>query len=127
AGTYTVFVLPYTVAAWENRPRAVGGIAIWVCGAVLDGIVSQAPVGDFVGATVSGIAVWAVGRAIRSRRTLIEELQRTSAQLAAERADRERLAVAGERSRIARELHAVVAGNVAAMVVQAEAAQRILG
>jgi signal transduction histidine kinase len=127
AGTYTVFVLPYTVAAWENRPRAVAGIVIWTSGAVLDGFVSHATTTDYIGATGSGIVVWAVGRAIRSRRTLIEELQHTSAQLAAERADRERLAVAGERSRIARELHAVVAGNVAAMVVQAEAAQRVLG
>jgi signal transduction histidine kinase len=126
AGTYTVLVLPYTVAAWENRPRAAAGLAVWVSGAVLDGIVCHAVLGDFVGATATGIVVWAVGRAIRSRRMLIEQLQRTSAQLAAERAHRERLAVAGERSRIARELHAVVAGNVAAMVVQAEATQRVL-
>ena len=46
------------------------------------------------------------------------ELERMSVRLAAEREDRARLVVAGERSRIARELHAVIARSVAAMVVQ---------
>jgi signal transduction histidine kinase len=51
------------------------------------------------------------------------ELERTSAGLAVEREDRARLAIAGERSRIARELHSLVARGVAAMVIQTEAAQ----
>jgi signal transduction histidine kinase len=126
-GTYTVLALPYAVGAWEDRRRAVLGLAIWICGAAVDGIVSHGGAGDFVGAIGTGTVVWAVGRAIHSRRMLIAALRRTLAQLAAERADRERLAVAGERSRIARELHAVVAGNVAAMVVQAQAAQGLMG
>jgi signal transduction histidine kinase len=54
------------------------------------------------------------------------ELEHTSARLAAEREDRARLAVAGERTRIARELHAMVAHSVAAMVVQSEAARSLL-
>lgn len=126
-GSYTVLVLPYAVGAWEDRRRAVLGLAIWICGAAVDGIVSHGGAADFIGAIGTGTVVWAVGRAIRSRRMLIAALRRTLAQLAAERADRERLAVAGERSRIARELHAVVAGNVAAMVVQAQAAQGLMG
>ena len=68
-------------------------------------------------------AAWAAGRAIRARRAMDEALERTTSLLAAERDDRARLAVAGERSRIARDLHAVVARSVAAMVVQAEAAR----
>ena len=55
-----------------------------------------------------------------------EELEQTTSLLAAERSDRAQLAVAGERSRIARDLHAVVARSVAAMVVQAEAARGLL-
>ena len=45
---------------------------------------------------------------------------------AAERDSRIRLAVADERTRIARELHALVANSVSAMVVQTEAATRLL-
>jgi signal transduction histidine kinase len=57
---------------------------------------------------------------------MISELKRRSGRLVAEREDRARLAVAGERSRIARELHAVVAHTVAAMVIQTEAARSLL-
>ena len=47
----------------------------------------------------------------------------TLSRLAAESDDRTRLAVAGERSRIARELHESLAGSISVMVVQAEAAR----
>jgi signal transduction histidine kinase len=57
---------------------------------------------------------------------MTSELRRRSRRLVAEREDRARLAVAGERSRIARELHAVIAHTVAAMVIQTEAAQSLL-
>jgi signal transduction histidine kinase len=71
-------------------------------------------------------AGWAAGRAIRAIRMLSAELERTSARLGLEREDRARLAVAGERSRIARELHAAVANSVATMVVQTEASLALL-
>jgi signal transduction histidine kinase len=69
---------------------------------------------------------WATGRVLRARRMLAVELRNKAKRIAAEREDRERLAVADERSRIARELHAVVATTVSAMVVQTNAAQRLL-
>jgi signal transduction histidine kinase len=71
-------------------------------------------------------ASWAVGRALRARRLLNEELGRKAERIAAERESRELLAIADERTRIARELHAVVASSVSAMVVQTEAAQQLL-
>jgi signal transduction histidine kinase len=127
-GAYFVIVPPYTVAAWGARREALAGLAVFLGGAAASQLISgRGKLGDFAGAAFAVGAAWAAGRAVRSYRLLTAELRRANAQLAAEREDRARLAVAGERSRIARELHAVVARSVAAMVVQAEGALSRLG
>jgi len=124
---YVLLVPAYTVGAWEQRPKAVLGLAIFLGGSAINVlVVRHQTVGYFAGGAFLVCAAWAAGRAIRSGRVLTSELKLTSARLAVEREDRARLAVAGERSRIARELHAVVARSVAAMVIQAEAARGVL-
>jgi signal transduction histidine kinase len=126
-GLYTVLFPPYAVAAWAGRRRAAIGLAFYIGGSAFDGLlVHHVTAAYFLGGALSVSAAWAAGRATRSRRRRTAELRRRSAQLAAEREDRALLAIAGERSRIARELHAVVARSVAAMVVQAEAARGLL-
>jgi signal transduction histidine kinase len=65
------------------------------------------------------VAPWLAGRASRSRAQRIAALER-------EQRQRERGAVAEERTRIARELHDVIAHNVGLMVVQAQGARRVL-
>ena len=62
-----------------------------------------------------------------SQRILAERVAETHTLLAAEREDRERLAIASEHARIARELHTEVAQGVAAMTVQAAAARCAIG
>ena len=122
------FVL-YTLAAWTQRRTAV----LWLAGAVGLFTLEQALGRNNASAVLyAGLAfllcaAWGCGRMIRARRSMIRQLQQLSARLAAEREDRARLAVAGERSRIARELHAVVARSVTAMVVESEAAATLLG
>jgi signal transduction histidine kinase len=124
---YVLLVPAYAVGAWEKRPKAVLGLAIFFSGSAINVlVVRHQTVGDFAGGAVLVCAAWAAGRAIRSRRVLTSELELILARLAVEREDRARLAVAGERSRIARELHAVVARSVAVMVIQAEAARGLL-
>ncbi|MGA2007145.1 MAG: histidine kinase [Solirubrobacteraceae bacterium] len=124
---YVLLVPAYAVGAWEKRPKALLGLAIFFCGSAINVlVVRHQTVGNFAGGAFLVCAAWAAGRAIRSRRVLTSELERILARLAVEREDRARLAVAGERSRIARELHAVVARSVAAMVIQAEAARGLL-
>ena len=123
-----VGLLPaYAVAAWEDRRRAWLGLAILVlASAVGQLLIRQTGVANYAPSLFTICAAWATGRAIRARRAIDAELQQTTALVAAEGDDRAQLAVAGERSRIARDLHAVVARSVAAMVVQAEAARRQL-
>jgi signal transduction histidine kinase len=124
---YVLLVPTYTVGAWEKRPKAVLGLAIFLGGSATSAlVVRHQTIGDFAGGAFLVCAAWAAGQAIRSRRVLTTQLKLTSARLTVEREDRARLAVAGERSRIARELHAMVARSVAAMVIQAEAARGLL-
>lgn len=121
---YVLLVPTYTVGAWEKRPKAVFGLAIFLGGSAIGVLViSHQTFGNFAGGALLVCAAWAAGRAIRSRRVLTSELELISARLTVEREYRARLAVAGERSRIARELHAVVARSVAAMVIQAAGAR----
>ena len=118
----------YTLAAWTDRRVAVAGLAgimgLFMVGQVLG--TNDANTGQFAGIVFLVCVPWGCGAAIRSRRQMTHRLERISSQLAAEREDRARLAVASERSRIGRELHAAVARSVAAMVVQAEAAATAL-
>ena len=124
---YFLLVPAYTAAAWLPRRQAVLGLAFLLGSAAISVlIVRHQPVGNLAGAAFTISAAWAAGRAIGAHRSLTSELQRTSAWLAAEREDRAQLAVAGERSRIASELHTIVAQSVAGMVVQAEGVRSML-
>jgi signal transduction histidine kinase len=124
---YFLLVPAFTVAACLGRRQAVLGLAFLLgTTTISDLIADHQPLGNLAGAAFTISAAWAAGRAIRARRTVSAELQRTSLRLKAEREDRAQLAVAGERSRIASELHAIVARSVAGMVVQAEGARGML-
>ena len=124
---YLLLVPAYTVAAWLVRRQAVLALAFLLgTTAISELIANRQPVGRLAGAAFTISAAWAAGRAICARRALTSELQRTSARLIAEREDRAQLAVVGERSRIASELHAIVAQSVVGMVVQAEGASGLL-
>jgi signal transduction histidine kinase len=67
-----------------------------------------------------------VGRSVRDWRHKSEALEAANREIAAQQERQEQVAITIERGRIARELHDVVAHNVAMMVLQAGAAQRTL-
>jgi signal transduction histidine kinase len=123
-----LIVAVYSVAAHSDRRRAVMGAV--VAGAILvPGELLQAVTGDGsfdIGALVVFAAAWVVGRALRRWRLEAGELWHRADRLEREREQRARVAVAEERSRIARELHDVVAHAVSVVVIQAQGAQREL-
>lgn len=77
------------------------------------------------GALVFAILPWYIGRRVRTRGDYLAMLQDRAMQLERERDAEARRAVADERSRIARELHDVVAHRVSLMTVQAGAAKTV--
>jgi signal transduction histidine kinase len=87
------------------------------------------PEGDWTGLLslipISGLA-WGVGYAYENHRRRTAELEERAARLEREQETEARAAVAEERSRIAREMHDVVAHSLSVMVVQAEAAEAML-
>ncbi|MBV9805158.1 MAG: histidine kinase dimerization/phosphoacceptor domain-containing protein [Solirubrobacterales bacterium] len=126
-GAYLIVVPTYSIAVWAERRQAVGGLALFIGGAGTSQLIAErGQLGTFAGGAFTICGSWAAGRAIRSYRLLTASLSQTNERLALEREARARLAVAGERSRVARELHAAIAGSVTAMVVQALGALRLL-
>jgi signal transduction histidine kinase len=113
----------YSVAAWGGRRAAVvsGWVAVVVVVIVMTLPRADADVVDaaFVSLLLAG--AWVLGDRARVQRALTAELAERAARLERERAAEARRAVAEERTRIARELHDVVAHHVSMMVVQAEA------
>ncbi len=80
----------------------------------------------FFPVTFFWIVPWLAGRTIRNQTVLARELAEKAERAAHAREEDERRAIALERSRIARELHDVLAHNLSVMVVQAGAARRIV-
>jgi signal transduction histidine kinase len=113
----------YSVAAWGGRRAAVvsGWVAVVVVVIVMTLPRADSDVVDaaFVSLLLAG--AWVLGDRARVQRALAAELAERAARLERERAAEARRAVAEERTRIARELHDVVAHHVSMMVVQAEA------
>ena len=119
----------YSVAAYAEERRAILGAAIVgasILAIDIPRLIAGTNPGDIIPAWLFYATVWFIGRTIRKRQLQAARLQDLAAQLELEREERAQTAVAEERSRISRELHDVVAHSVSVMVVQAQAAQRLL-
>ncbi|MEV4074136.1 sensor histidine kinase [Nonomuraea fuscirosea] len=122
-------VLLYSVASHRGLAVALGALLLavttYAVGAVAGPVMASGPNEHVVFAVVL-VAVWGAGRSLRLRRAYLEELKDRAARLERAHAADTRAARAEERSRIARELHDVVAHHVSVMTVQAAAARRVL-
>lgn len=121
----------YTVSA--HRPRRIGLSAalVLVIGVIGAQFLRGGELGEvawlLVSLIVPTLAVAFAGAYVRDGRIAAVTLEERTRSLEAERDESVRRAAAAERSRIARELHDVVAHSMSVMVVQAGAARRIVG
>jgi signal transduction histidine kinase len=114
--------------------RHLEGRLVWALGAYTSGVMSlftalegtDDTVGNYL-LTIGGLVVCPIliGRVIRSRAQLNRALREKAQRLERDRADRAAAAALEERTRIAGELHDVVAHALSAMVVQASGARRL--
>jgi signal transduction histidine kinase len=115
-----ILIAMYTLGGQASGRLALAGLVLGVVVTAAGVSASRtANVTDYaLGLVIVGVP-WAVGRVIRERGAQITRLE-------SDQEERARRAVADERGRIARELHDVVAHSMGVMVVQAQAAERML-
>jgi signal transduction histidine kinase len=120
-----LLVALYTVAAQRPRPWAAAAAGLLEVGVVL-AAVRFSPARDVLTSLVflTGLAAAAffIGTTVRNRRAYLGALVERAAALERERDQQARLAATAERSRIAREMHDVVAHSLTVVVTLAEAA-----
>ncbi|MEU8288664.1 sensor histidine kinase [Micromonospora sp. NPDC048905] len=125
-----VLIALYSVVKYGERLRAaVLAGAVAAVGVVLAAVQTPGVISWWVTALwyalVTG-AVWLVALNVRTRRLYVLSLEERATTLEREREAESRAAVAEERTRIARELHDVVAHSLAVMIVQADGARFML-
>jgi signal transduction histidine kinase len=105
----------YSVAAHAERRGALVGLLVsWAA------LLAAEP-GDFVVMGPAWAGIWLAGRLVRAREQDARRLRELARALERERVEEARLAVAEERTRIARELHDVVAHAMSTIVLEAGA------
>ena len=118
-GVHAIIAL-YSVGRYgADDRRSYLGVGAAVAVMALDGVTAQALVAEIGFGAVLFVVVWSTGRRLRWRLLRKQQLRRE------QQAEARRI-VTEERTRIARELHDVVAHTVSLMTVQAGAAKTVV-
>ena len=121
-----LLILLYTVAAHRGRTDAVVAFVVYELGVLFAAFVWSSDPRAFVSASIAGLAAWVLGERMRLRRAHVTHLEERAVRLEFERDQQAQIAAAGERARIARELHDIVAHSLSVMVAQADGASYAL-
>ncbi len=134
-GSFAMLVALYTLGAYTTVVRGLVLTFAATVGSIVFLYVNREALADqgmsldvwTLGSQVLIYAgVWIVGRAVRTRRLYLAELEDRADRLERANTAELRAALAEERARMARELHDVVAHHVSVMTVQAAAARRMI-
>ncbi|MFI9639730.1 sensor histidine kinase [Micromonospora sp. NPDC051925] len=122
-----VLIALYSVVKYADRLRdgVLAGVVAAI-GVLLAATQSESNLVWWATAIYFGLVtggVWLAALNVRTRRLYVLSLEERAGTLEREREAEARAAVAGERARIARELHDVVAHSMAVMIVQADGAR----
>lgn len=126
---FTMLIAVFALGSYGSaRSSSIGmfAVAIAVLSVDLPRLQQNTPPDEVVPAWFVVAGAWGFGRWMQSRRRADADLVERTRALEADREEATRAAVAYERARIARELHDMVAHSLAVIVLQAQAADRVL-
>jgi signal transduction histidine kinase len=126
---FGLLVAMYSVAAYEVRARRVVFLVVaglgFIAGFIIFGVTGNPRSFAITVPSLFFVAAWLIGDYLRTRRAYVAQLEERAARLERERDQDRRLAADEERTRIARELHDVVAHDVSVIAIQAGAARAV--
>ena len=117
----TAFIFAFTTGSLLDGREALKGLALSL-GLIVIAVVELGPFA-FVFAGV-GAAMWGIGRVVRSRARMADELEARTTELRAARDERSRMEVATERARISSELDALLQRRLGELARMADAGTR---
>ena len=124
-----LLVAVYSLAAFDtSRNAVIGAVVVVVAAGAFESmtLVESKTLTDVAVSALFVASAWVVGKQVHHQRQRATELAEHSALLARTQELEVQAAVAGERTRIARELHDVVAHAISVMGIQAGAARHTL-
>jgi signal transduction histidine kinase len=126
--TVGVLIALYTAAAHLDRRRSLQAGLFVAAGLAVVLITArwEVTIGSVASNIVIFATVWLIGDNLKTRRAYVDSLRERAERAEQTRAAEAQRAVAEERTRIARELHDVVAHSMSVMLVQTGAARRVL-
>jgi signal transduction histidine kinase len=126
-GYVAALLLFYSLGTEVEDARVVAGVSALACaiGFAIT-LLRNGLLGEAVGGLIVVLAPVTVGRIVRRQREQQRRLEELTLHLERERERGARAAVAEERTRIARELHDVVAHGVSVIAIQSDAAEAAL-
>jgi len=122
--SFALVVALYTVAAYEPRRRALAAAGLLEGGVIAAGISLAGIVWWHLAILGTGMVAAALGLGLytATRRAYLKELHDRAERLERERDQQQELAANAERARITREMHDIVAHNLAVMIALSDGA-----